>query len=84
MVCVTATFLLKGGMLYHTDEKDKSLHVIPPKYDRLDLLHTVHDGKFSGHLRDVKNYGQLSRHYSWPHIRRDIMSWYRSYLTYAT
>ena len=77
-------FLLKDGVLYHIDEKDKSLRIINPKDARLDLFHTVHDGKFSGHLRDVKIHGQLSRHYWWPHMRRDIVNWCRSCLTCAT
>ena len=44
----------------------------------------MHDCKLYGHLRDVKIHGQLSRHYWWPHVQRDIVNWCRSCLTGAT
>ena len=44
----------------------------------------VHAGEFDGHLREAKIHSQLSCHYWWPSIRRDITKWYRACLTCAS
>ena len=67
-------YTLLDGVLYHV-ERDKSLRVIPPLVDREKLFHDVHGGIFGGHLRDAKVHGQLSRHYWWPNMRKDIRDW---------
>ena len=65
-------------------EKDKTLRLIPPLCDRQQLWKEVHEGPFSGHLRQAKVHRQLSRHYWWPGMRRDIEMWCRACLKCAT
>ena len=70
-------------MLYRI-EKDKTLRVIPPKSLRKELFHVVHDGKFSGHLREAKIHGELSRQYWWPLMRKNITDWCKECLICAS
>ena len=76
-------FLLLERVLYHLDQ-DKTLKLIPPTEDRERLFREVHQGPFSGHLREAKVHSQLSRHYWWPPMRKDIAHWCRACLTCAT
>ena len=67
-------YSIVDDVLYHV-EKDKTLRVVPPVGDREKLFHEVHGGVFGGHLRDAKIHSQLSRHYWWPAMRKDIKNW---------
>ena len=53
----------------------KPLRVIPPECDRRQFLDEVHGGAFSGHLRDAKIDGELSKTYWWPKMQSDIIQW---------
>ena len=70
-------FEVVDGILYHV-ERDKTLHVIPPFGQRRKLFDEAHAGQFGAHLGNVKVHGQLARHYWWPTMRMDIISWSRS------
>ena len=74
---------LLGGVLYHLSE-DKTLRIVPPASDRHKLFLEIHEGAFSGHLRQAKIHSQLSRHYWWPGMRKDLDTWCRACLKCAT
>ncbi len=76
-------FVALDGVLYHL-EKDKTLRVVPPTGDRRELFNDAHSGTFGGHLRDTKIHGQLSRHYWWPGMRKDIRDWCLACIPCAT
>ena len=73
---------LLEGALYHV-EPDKT-RVILPREDRKKVFDEAHAGPFGGHLRDAKMYGQLAKHYWWPKMRADVISWCRACLTCAS
>ena len=77
-------FTLTEGILYYVEPADKTLRVIPPNPDCYRLFCEVHEGPFSGHLREAKIYGKLSRHYWWPGMRREVTLWCRACITCAT
>ena len=83
IVLSSSQYTLLDGVLYHV-EKDKTLRIVPSASAREKLFHSVHDGKFGGHLRDAKVHGQLSRHYWWPGMRRDIREWCLTCIRCAT
>ena len=64
-------FTVLDRILYRL-EKDKTLRIVPPKDDCHQLYQEVHEGVFSGHLRQVEVHSQLSRHYWWPGMCKDI------------
>ena len=70
-------FTVLDGVLYRV-EKDKTLKIVPPEIDRYQLFLEVHEGVFSGHLRQAKVHSQLNRHYWWPGMHRDIDTWCRA------
>ena len=72
-------YALVQDELYRID-KDGKLRIIPPVSQRKKLFNEVHHGAFGGHLRDGKVYGQLSRHYWWPKMRSEIVTWCRGCL----
>ena len=76
-------YVLLEGVLYHV-ERDKTLRVIPPECDRRPLFDEVHGGAFSGHLRDAKIHGELSKRYWWLKMRSDIIQWCRACLVCAS
>ena len=76
-------FTVQDGVLYRI-ERDKTLKIVPPTSDRHRLYLEVHEGVFSGHLRQAKVHSQLSRHYWWPGMRRDIDSWCRACIKCAS
>ena len=76
-------FTILDGIIYRV-EKDRTLRVVLPKDDRHRLYLEVHNGVFSGHLRQVEVHRQLSRHYWWPGMRKDIDTWCRACLKCAT
>ena len=76
-------YTIQEGILYHV-EPDKTLRIIPPASHREKLFHETHDGPFSAHLREAKIHSQLSKHFWWPHMRRDISQWCRACLTCAS
>ena len=61
--------------VFHHVERDKTSRVVPPECDWRQLFDEVHGGAFSGHLRDAKIHGELSRRYWWPKMRSDIIHW---------
>lgn len=83
LVLMHPQFTMVDGVLYHV-EPDKTLQVVPPASDRRTLFDTAHSGKFSGHLREAKIHGQLSKHYWWPKMRADITRWCRECLMCAS
>ena len=76
-------YVLVDDILYHL-EPDKSLRIVPPAVDREELFHEAHGGPFGGHLGDAKVHSQLSRHYWWLGMRKDISRWSRGCLTCAS
>ena len=74
---------LVDGVLYHV-ENDKTLRIVPPTTHRKKLFDEVHSGLLSGHLREAKMHGQLSRHYWWPQMRADIRRWCKACITCAS
>ena len=83
VVLTHGQYALVDDILYHV-EPDKTLRVIPPATDREELFLEVHRGPFGGHLSDAKIHSQLSRHYWWPGMRKDITHWTRGCLTCAS
>ena len=83
VVLTHGQYALVDDILYHV-EPDKTFHVIPPAIDREELFLEVHQGPFGGHLSDSKIHSQLSRHYWWPGMRKDITHWTRGCLTCAS
>jgi len=73
-------YVLNDGVLYRV-ESDK---VVVPEIDQERLFMEVHAGEFGGHLREAKIHSQLSHHYWWPSIRRNITGWCRACLTCAS
>ena len=54
---------------------DKLICIVLPKEERMAVLREVHQGRFSGHLRDAKIHSQLGKAYWWPNMREDSISW---------
>lgn len=73
---------LLDGVLYHV-ERDGTLRLLP-SVDGQQLFREAHAGAFGAHLRDSKVYSQLSRHYWWPGMRRDITAWCQACMTCAS
>ena len=78
-----SNYTLLDGVLYHV-EPDKTLRIIPPKADRKKLWEELHSGCCGGLLKCAKSHGQLSKHYWWPGMRTDIVSWCRGCIVCAT
>ena len=76
-------FIVLDDVLHHI-ETDKTLRVVPPVVDQQKLLSEAHKGTFLGHLRAAKMHGQLSRHYWWPGMRKNITHWCQACLTCAS
>ena len=70
-------------MLYHI-AMDGTLRIVPPGEDREGLIQEAHGGKFAGHLRDAKIFGQLSKSYWWPGMRKKVTHFCRSCETCAS
>jgi len=51
--------------------------MLPVKY-RCDIIKEAHGGKLSGHLQDAKVFGQISRTYWWPGMRKEVIKYCRS------
>ena len=47
-------------------------------------MEEAHGGTFGGHLKEAKVHSQLSRHFWWPTMRKDITKWIRACLMCAT
>lgn len=56
------SFTMVDGVLYHI-EQGRTLRIVPPTCDRYHLFLEAHQGPFSGHPREAKMHGQLSKHY---------------------
>ena len=65
-------------------EPDKTPHVVPLTRQSKHLWNNAHSGDYGGHLQDAKVHSQLSRHYWWLSMRKDIIQWNRGCLTCAT
>ena len=83
LVLGSSQLTMRDGVLYRI-EPDKTLRIVPPTQDRQKLFAEVHEGPFSGHLREAKVHSQLSCHYWWPGMRTDIANMCRSCLVCAT
>ena len=64
-------FTLKEGVLYFL-ARGKILGLVAPASCRQKIFDEVHSGVFGGHLRETKIHSELSRHYWWPGMRKDI------------
>ena len=64
-------YVLVDDILYHV-AGDGTLRIVPPGEDRERLIQEAHGGKLAGHLRDAKIYGQLSKSYWWPGMRKEV------------
>ena len=69
-----SAYTLLGGVLYHLAE-DKTLRTVPSASDRHKLFLEIHEGAFSGHLWQAKIHSQLSRHYWWLGMCKDLDTW---------
>ena len=76
MILVRSADEMMDGTLYHV-EADKTLRIIPPACDWRKIFDNVHSGLFGTHLREAKIHGQIGKHYRWPRMRADIVSWCR-------
>ena len=83
LVLERSCFCLEDDVLYRV-MRDGTLRLVPPAGVRRELFQEAHAGKFGGHLRDHKVYSQLSRHYWWGGMRRDVSSWCRACETCAS
>ena len=82
-----SNYTLLDDVLYHVEpDKLKALCIIPTKSDRKlkKLWEELHSGCCGGHLKCAKRHGQLSKHYWWPGMRTDIVSWCRGCIVCAT
>ena len=70
-------YVIIEDVLYHLSA-DKSLQIVLPKEERMAVFREVHQGRFSGHLRDAKIHSQLGKAYWWPNMHKDIISWCRT------
>ena len=64
-------YVLLDDVLYHM-VIGGTLRVIPPVKYRRDIIMEAHDEKFGGHLRDSKVFGQISKTYWWPGMRKEV------------
>ena len=70
-------YVIIGDVLYHLTA-DKLLRIVLPKEERMAVFREVHQGRFSGYLRDAKIHSQLGKIYWWPNMHKDIISWCRA------
>ena len=65
------SYTMKNGLWWKGDKL-----VIPAAHDlRVTLLREAHDSHYSGHLGFKKTLDLLTRHYWWPHMRREVMQY---------
>ena len=76
-------YVLMDNVLYHLSAGN-SLRIVLPKEDRLAVFKEVHEGKFTGHLRDAKIHSQLGKAYWWPKMHKGIVGWCRACETCAS
>ena len=56
----------------HRIAMDGTLRIVPPFKDRKGLIQEAHEGKLAGQQWDAKIFGQLSRTYWWPGMRKEV------------
>ena len=83
IVLTSSNYSLVDGVLYY-NQPDGRILLVTPKDQRLKLIQEAHGGILSGHLREMKTYSQLQRHYWWPGMRTDIRKWCQSCLVCAS
>ena len=83
LVLMSANYSLIDGVLYF-NQPDGRLLLVVPKDKRQKLLQEAHGGILSGHLREMKTYSQLQKHYWWPGLRTDVRKWCQSCLVCAS
>ena len=71
LVLTSSNYSLIDGVLYF-NQPDGRLLLVVPKDKRQELLQEAHGGILSGHLREMKTYNQLQKHYWWPGLRTDV------------
>ena len=64
--------------------RDGTLHIVPPVKDRKELIQETHGRKLAGQLQDAKVFGQLSRTYWWPGMKKEVTQLCRSRETCAS
>ena len=69
--------------LYYT-QPDGRLQLAVPRDQRQKIIEEAHGGVMAGHLREMKTYSQLQKHYWWPNMRADIRKWCLSCLVCAS
>ena len=80
---MSSNYSLIDGVLYF-NQPDGRLLLVVPKDKRQKLLQEAHGGILSGHLREMKTYSQLQKHYWWPGLRTDVRKWCQSCLVCAS
>ena len=70
-------YVLMDDILYHL-VSDCTLRVVTPREDRTHIIEEDNDGKLSGHLRDAKDFKQISKSFWWPGMRKEVMLYCRS------
>ena len=83
IILMSANFSLLDDVLYYT-QPDGRLQLVVPKDQRQKLIEEAHGGAMAGHLREMKIYSQLQKHYWWPNMRADIRKWCQSCLVCAS
>ena len=82
LVLMSSNYSLIDGVLYF-NQPDGRLLLVVPKDKCQKLLQEAHGGILSGHLREMKTFSQLQKHYWWPGLRTDIRKWCQSCLVCA-
>ena len=62
-------YVLVDNVVYHI-AMDGTLRIVSPVKDRKGLIQEAHGGKLAGHLRNAKIFGELSRVYWCPGMRK--------------
>jgi len=83
LVLTSSSYSLIDGVLYF-NQPDGHLLLVVPRDQRQKLIQEAHGGILSGHLREMKTYSQLQKHYWWPGLRTDVRKWCQSCLVCAS
>jgi len=83
IILTSANFSLLDDVLYYT-QPDGRLQLVVPKDQWQKLNEEAHGEAMTGHLRDMKIYSQLQKHYWWPNMRADKRKWCQSCLVCAS
>ncbi|MCP3666770.1 MAG: DDE-type integrase/transposase/recombinase, partial [Gammaproteobacteria bacterium] len=76
--------LVEGILFYVDSSKDQRLCVIVPESERDHLLWELHYSPLGGHLGMDKTLEKVQRHYYWPKLRQDVLTYLRSCIVCAS